>query len=365
MRTVRSLVILSVVALGGVACRSETPRQSTADTTAAKAAAGPTGPQRYTVVVDGPSTLGAENLVYGAYFPKTVSVRPGDTVVFDNRSSNDIHTITLGVKSDRSDQPLTVLKSGQANPVVFGPCFTSEAARPDLAACPGQQPGAAAAAPAPPPFTGKGYWNSGAILFASAPPAAGSKTATVELAADIAPGAYTVTCLLHPFMESSLQVVAPDGARLSPAEVAAAADKELGVAKADATGVAVPAQVPVGNGATVAAGWGDKLVAVNRYSPETVSIKVGQTVTWRTVSPYMPHTVSFQPPFQSPDQPNALLPTGVKSGARFGGGVSHSGIFGPPPEFPDDTFSLTFTKPGTYSYLCVLHPGMAGTVQVS
>src|SRR5438132_819677 len=186
MRTVRSLVILSVVALGGVACRSETPRQSTADTTAAKAAAG--------------------------------------------------------------------------------------------------------AAPAPPPpFIGKGYWNSGAILFASAPPAAGSKTATVELAADIAPGAYTVTCLLHPFMESSLQVVAPDGARLSLAEVAATADKELGVAKADATGVAVPAQVPVGNGATVAAGWGDKLVAVNRYSPETVSIKVGQTVTWRTVSPYMPH----------------------------------------------------------------------------
>jgi plastocyanin len=358
----RSLVILAVVALGGVACTSETPRQSTADTTAAKAANGPTGPQRYTVVVDGPSTLGAENLVYGAYFPKTLSVRPGDTVVFENRSSNDIHTVTLGVKSDRSDQPLTVLKNGQANPVVFGPCFTPSAAGPAMAACPGPSAGAA---PVPPPFTGKGYWNSGAILFASAPPAAGSKTATVELGADIAPGPYTVTCLLHPFMESTLQVVAPDGPRLSSAEVAAAADKELGEAKAGATGVAVPANVPVGNGATVAAGWGDKVVAVNRYSPETVSIKVGQTVTWRTVSPYMPHTVSFQPPFQSPDQPNALLPTGVKSGARFAGGVSHSGIFGPPPEFPNDKFSLTFTKAGTYPYLCVLHPGMAGTVQVS
>src|SRR2546423_11032568 len=117
MRTMRSLVILSVVALGGVACKSETPRQSTADTaTTAKEATGATGPQKYSVVVDGPSTLGSENLVYGTFFPKTLAVRPGDTVVFDNRSSNDIHTVTLGVKSDRSDQPATVLRSGQANP---------------------------------------------------------------------------------------------------------------------------------------------------------------------------------------------------------------------------------------------------------
>ena len=366
MRTMRSLVILSVVALVGGACKSETPRQSTADAaTSTTGATAPTGPQTYGVVVDGPSTLGSENLVYGAYFPKTLAVRPGDTVVFDNRSSNDIHTVSFGVKSDRSDQPLTVLKSGQANPVVFGPCYTAEAARPALAACPGAAATAPASPPPAPPFTGKGYWNSGAILFGGAPPEAGPKTATVKVAPDTAPGPYTVTCLLHPFMEATLQVVGADGERVSPAQVAVAADKELGAAKADATGLAEPTQVPAATGATVAAGWGDKLVAVNRYSPETVSIKAGQTVTWQTISPYMPHTVSFRAPFQSPDQPNALLPTGAKSGARFAGGVAHSGIFGPLPEFPGDKFSLTFTKAGTYPYLCVLHPGMAGTVQVS
>ena len=29
-----------------------------------------------------------------------------------------------------------------------------------------------------------------------------------------------------------------------------------------------------------------------------------------------------------------------------------------------DRFSVTFTRPGTYSYACVLHPQMVGTVVV-
>jgi plastocyanin len=106
-------------------------------------------------------------------------------------------------------------------------------------------------------------------------------------------------------------------------------------------------------------------VAVNRFNPETVTIKAGQTVTWRSHSDWMPHTVSFQPPFKSPAEPNALIATGVKSAGKFAGGVSHSGIFGPPPDGLTDTFSLTFTKAGKYPYLCLLHPGMAGTVEVS
>ena len=187
---------------------------------------------------------------------------------------------------------------------------------------------------------------------------------TVKVAPDVAPGPYTVTCLLHPFMEATLTVVASDAGRLSPAQVAAAADKELGDARGRATGIAVPTQAPVADGATVTASWGDQLVAVNQFAPETVSVKVGQTVTWKDASPYMPHTVSFQPPFKSPNEPNAFLPAGAKSGSGFPGGVAHSGIFGPAPAFPVNGFSLTFTKAGTYPYLCLLHPGMAGTVQV-
>jgi plastocyanin len=353
MGTKSAVVILSVLALIGVGCSDDSEESATTTTTAA----GVTGPQRYTVVVDGPSTLGAENLVYGTFFPQTISARPGDTIVFDNRSSNDIHTVTFGVKSDRSDQPPVVLKTGQANPVAFAPCFTTEPARPQLT-CP--------APPASPPeMTGTGYWNSGIIYPTALPPEAGPKQTTVKLAAGIAPGSHAITCVLHPFMEGTLRVVGSDGDRLTPAQVALAADKELGEAKAQAAALTVPTPAPVANGVEVLSGWGDKLVAVNRFEPETASVKVGQTVSWLSASPYMPHTVSFQPPFQTPAQPNALLPTGTKSGGRFAGGVSHSGAIGPPAEAPSDRFSLVFTKAGTYPYLCILHPGMAGTVQVS
>jgi plastocyanin len=31
---------------------------------------------------------------------------------------------------------------------------------------------------------------------------------------------------------------------------------------------------------------------------------------------------------------------------------------------PDEKFSFTFTKPGSYSYLCSIHPRMTGTIVV-
>jgi plastocyanin len=365
MRRFRTLLVaVSVLTLVGAACSDDNPKEASATTTTAA----PTGSQTYTVVVDGPSALGSENLVYGAFYPRMLTAHAGDTIAFDNRSSNDVHTATLGVKSDRSDQPIPVSKKGQTNPAVFGPCTMKDAPRSDMVACPaapagaGGETGPVAEGAS---FHGTGYWNSGLILFSTAAPEAGAKTVRVKLAADIAPGPYAITCLLHPFMQSTLQVV-PDGEdRLSPSEVVASADRELGEAKAAATGITVPTQAPVAGGTTVAAGWGDKLVAVNRFSPETASIKVGEKVTWSGKSPYMPHTVSFESPFRTLLEPGAFLPAGTKPGGKFTGGVSHSGAFGPPPEFPTETFSLVFTKAGTYPYACLLHPGMAGTVQVS
>jgi plastocyanin len=351
----RSLVIVPLVVLLVGACSDDDSDKAAETTTTASTA--PAGPQNYTVVVDGPSTLGAENFVFGTYFPKTLSVRPGDTATFDNRSSNDVHTVSFGVKRDRSDQPAVILKSGSENPAVFKPCFTTTPVRPDMTSCPPPTAGT-------PEFDGNGFWNSGVLIPTALPAEAGPKTVAVKLAADIKPGPYTVFCLLHPFMESTLQVVGSDAERQTPAQVAAAADRELGAEKEKVAGLPPPTPATA-DGASVSAGWGTDLIGINRFSPETVAIKTGQKVTWRDQSPFLPHTVSFQPPFATPSEPGAMLPKGAASGSRFAGGVAHSGIFGPKPPFPTDTFSLTFTKAGKYPYLCLLHPGMAGTVEVS
>ena len=355
MRSKLGVVALAALMLVGSAC-SDDDSDKAAETTTTTAQA-VTGPQNYTVVADGPSTLGAENFVLGTFFPKTLSVRPGDTVTFDNRSSNDVHTVSFGVKPDRSDQPALIVKGGE-NPAVFGQCFLTTAVKPDLTSCPKPTAGT-------PEFEGKGFWNSGVLLPTPLPAEAGPKTVAVKLAAALTPGPYTVFCLLHPFMESTMQVVGSDAERQTPAQVAAAADKELGQEKARAAALTPPTTQPSADGATVVASWGDKLIGINRFSPETVTIKAGQKITWVDQSPFLPHTISFQPPFKGPSDPGAFLPAGAKSGSKFAGGVAHSGVFGPKPPFPTDMFTLTFTKAGKYSYACLLHPGMAGTVEVT
>jgi plastocyanin len=316
------------------------------------------GPQAYTIGVDAPSSAG-EHLVFGAFFPATIKARPGDAIVFENRSSHDVHTVTFGVKPDRSNAPPNATKAVQANPVVFGPCSTDAEPTRDLEAC----PGAAGQASGPPTlYAGKGFWNSGALSFPGAPgPAA--KAVTVRLAPTIAPGTYPIVCLLHPFMNAQLQVVATDAERLSPATSSAAGDAQVEQVQTEAGAIAEPVDQLPGT-TTVAAGWGDRLVSVNRFSPRTTSVKVGGTVTWVDQSSYMPHTISFESPFKGPQDTDAFLPAGVRSGSGYSGGVAHSGTVGPPPEFPSSSFSLKFTRAGSYTYLCILHPGMVGVVDV-
>jgi plastocyanin len=71
-----------------------------------------------------------------------------------------------------------------------------------------------------------------------------------------------------------------------------------------------------------------------QFSPATLTVPKGTTVTW-TNQDDMVHTVtSAAQTFSS-----ASLET-------------------------DDTFSFTFTTPGTYSYFCKLHPRMTATVIV-
>ena len=93
-------------------------------------------------------------------------------------------------------------------------------------------------------------------------------------------------------------------------------------------------------GACVAAGlaWATADAKVNidnfTFGPEKLTVKAGTTVTW-TNEDDIPHTV-------------ASATKAFKSKALD----------------TDDSFSFTFTTPGTYEYFCSLHPHMVGTVVV-
>jgi amicyanin len=70
-----------------------------------------------------------------------------------------------------------------------------------------------------------------------------------------------------------------------------------------------------------------------KYQPKTVTITAGETVTW-TFAEGVPHNVK-------------------------GDGLAS------PTLSKGKSWSYTFTKAGTYNYICTLHPAMKGTVEVS
>jgi plastocyanin len=70
------------------------------------------------------------------------------------------------------------------------------------------------------------------------------------------------------------------------------------------------------------------------FTPETLTVKVGTTVTWANKYEE-PHTV--------------FSDTGL-----FRSGAIDTG----------EVFSFKFDKPGTYHFLCTIHPRMVGTIVV-
>lgn len=116
----------------------------------------------------------------------------------------------------------------------------------------------------------------------------------------------------------------------------------------------------------------DSSVVSNSFRPRTIDIAVGDTVTWRFLAPWTIHTVTFLSGVQPPQpvvqeggktyhNPEIFFPVGGKT--YDGTGVANSGV--PPDPTKAFSYSLTFTKAGTFNYLCLLHgPGMGGTVVV-
>ncbi len=179
-------------------------------------------------------------------------------------------------------------------------------------------------------------------------------------------------------------VVVKDRASATPAAVAAEGRRAL-AATLKAGQAAFAQWQPERQGNTVVlstigdpkAGW-----SIFRFSREPVVIDRGTTVTWMQRDPMEIHAVTFAGGLKAPDfiivepqkqgppkllwNPRVVTPT--KSTTYDGTGYANSGILFPPgaPGNLPTSFSFTFTKPGRYGYVCVIHAteGMSGTIVV-
>jgi len=393
MRKVLLCVLAAAIAVGVAACGSNNKSS---------------GAQSRTVQVDG--TSDKFNSAFLEYFPKRVTVHPGDTVDFHENWTGEPHTVTMGtlveaalkdVKAIPKDQqqsappPPSLAKlptllpqgPGDANQNGAQPCFltTGEPPSDPHTACSKDQQ-------TQPDFTGaQTYYNSGFLPE--------GETFKVKLSADAKPGTYSFYCNLHgPDMSGSIVVVDKDRS-IPSADVndkAAEAEKAAEVAKLlpDYT-KAKAGQFPL-PGVKNVAGYGSDSVQqglINEMIPAEIDAKVGEKVTWTVIGP---HTLSFG---KTPIEPGKYMTKAPDGAWHVNAQAFAPAGFPPPPQAngpppaqptvtPDDggTYdgsgykstgvlvsfppalvgpSITFTKAGTYSYVCLIHPKMGGVVKVT
>lgn len=99
----------------------------------------------------------------------------------------------------------------------------------------------------------------------------------------------------------------------------------------------------------------------DQLSDTSVTVAAGTTVTWTNLDTNNPHTVTFPVAGQQLPQMQPFSPP--SGGTTYDG----SALVNSGPLFPGQSFSLTLTKPGTYTYDCLFHDDtehMTGTIVV-
>jgi plastocyanin len=135
-----------------------------------------------------------------------------------------------------------------------------------------------------------------------------------------------------------------------------------------------PAEPQAAREVTMLAGAGQDTVSINAFFPASLRIRAGDTVTWK-INSDEPHTATFladEPPppdpipipdggptdimlnpksFFSTRAPDAPVETYDGTVYRNSGFLSNGTVVP-----PNESYSLTFDKPGTYQYICLIHP---------
>lgn len=281
------------------------------------------------------------------FYPRTITILTGDKITWIKNVVLE-HTVTFlsGTKPPVLTQPQP------DNRVLFNP--------------------AAAFPRGGPSYDGTGVASSGVIEEAG-------KTYTLTFTQ---PGRYVYQCLLHPGMQGTVVVLGAGKAPMTQAQVKKAGDAQW--ADSVAAGKRLVANWKVSSSGTgyTAPMIGDQAhhITLLRFTPGPLRVKAGSTVRWVMKDPFEIHTVTFPgtgdvPQFLVLDQqaqgppkiffnPKIVAPSG---GPKHTGKTYHnSGILLPVNPPGPTEYSLTFSKPGTYTYWCVVHvpEGMRGTVIV-
>ncbi|MGH2411881.1 MAG: cupredoxin domain-containing protein [Chloroflexota bacterium] len=274
--------------------------------------AAPTGPQHFVATAG----YGGDDWAANIYSPQKINIYAGDSVTWTNRGRLEPHTISFGSMPllRKLAQQLVQVAPQKAGPPQLS--FNSQAAFPTRAAT----------------YDGTGFANSGLLQQ--------GQRWTIRFTR---PGTYKYHCLIHfPGM----------------------------------TGTVVVHPRPAGSRSyTVLTGYGSGNSAADVFFPDTLTVHVGSTVTWKHA---FFHTVTFAsvntirrlrkefivPVPQKGGPPKLTINPAVAfpAGGTVESGIPmlSSGILQP----PHSKFSVTFTKPGVYHYACLVHFGMDGTIRV-
>jgi plastocyanin len=359
----RIIAVLAPLALLAAGCSGAAESGSDAATTSepVDAATSETADAQTFTIVSGAAGEDDEDDV-GAFdfYPSEVQVHPGDTLQFTNGSGAIPvpHTVTLGTGADvGADIPPPLAEGVGQVPAAWGMCVSEEPLAADTIECPD---GNAAFPPEGDtvemaPFVGRGFYNSG--IFDP------GQAVVVPIAEDAAPGTHSFLCYLHPAtMEVTVEIVGSDQPVQSQSDLDAAAEEAIATDLADGSEAIATAEDAERPADTVQAGTEQGAAVATRFFPSEISVEAGSTVTWVNEG-NDPHVVSFGGEV-GPHAPENFGPPTIEPGGDYTDGPAISGTFGAPP-FPSTTYALRFPEPGRYTYLCPIHPGMAGVVEVN
>jgi plastocyanin len=207
-------------------------------------------------------------------------------------------------------------------------------------------------------------------------------------------GTYKLVCLLHPGMTGKIQVLARNKKVSSVAKAAkrAKAEVQADIRTASTIDLNLPRALQDPAAPVVTVGAGNRHTALFAFYPQALSVKTGTTVTFRSGSVNEPHNIGIgEVNYQfgllqqvdlvpnGPTDPNQVNPflffgsdapdaQGVRT---FAGAATHGNGYlatpivwkGAAPPITAET-KVKFTAPGTYTYICQIHPNMVGTLNV-